>query len=98
MRRRPAAREAGYREIEAPPEEMDWTDLAQKACAKHSQYSISLNQDPPENVGELGVIGGVLVILLEWDRMLDLTRHGPDRHIEPERAHSAHKLGIKLGN
>src|SRR5262249_16765574 len=98
MRRCPAAREAGYREIEAPPEEMDWTDLAQKACAKHSEYSIGLNQNPPETVGKLGVIGGMPVIFLEPGRVLDLARHGPDRHLKAERVHSIHQRGIKIGN
>jgi hypothetical protein len=40
----------------------------------------------------------MLVILSEWDRMLDLARQRPYPHIEAERSRSAHQLGVEIGN
>ena len=89
MRWRPAARKPRHHQIEAAPGKMDRADLAQKTRSKHGQDTVRLDKQTPEAVGGLGVIGGMSMILLESDRILDLARHGPDPRVETERAHSA---------
>ena len=75
MRRRPAARKAGHSQIKAAPEEMDRAHLAEKASAKEGKDAVRLDQDAPEAVRELGVIGGMLLVVLKADRMRDFHRH-----------------------
>ena len=98
MRWCPAARKPRHHQIEAAPGEMDRADLAQKTRSKHGQDTVRLDKQPPEAVGGLGVIGGMSMILLEADRILDLARHGPDPHVETERAHSAPLARMEEGN
>jgi len=47
---------------------MDRADLAQKARAKRGQYSVGLDQNAPETVGELRIKTGMLTVILKPDR------------------------------
>src|SRR5207302_11042251 len=89
---------AGHSQIKAAPEEMDRAHLAEKASTKEGKDAVRLDPAAPEAVRELGVIGGMLLVVLKADRMRDFHRHSPDPHIETECAHSAHQLGIKVGD
>ena len=77
---------------------MHRADLAQKARTEQSKDAVGLDQRPPEAVGEIRVIGGVPMVRLEADRMLDFAGQRPDTHFETERAHSPHQLGMKVGD
>ena len=75
MERRNTAREAGHRQIEASPEEMHRTRLADEAGAKLLHDAVDGHQDAPEAMGVFGVIGGVLLILAEAHRARNLVWH-----------------------
>src|SRR5216684_5070207 len=98
MRGRAAARKAGHRQIEAATEEMDWADLAEKTRPERGQDAARLDEDMPEAIGEIGVVGGMLIVGLEGDRVLDFDEHGPDPHFETERAHAPHQFGMEVGD
>jgi hypothetical protein len=77
---------------------MNRADLVEKARAEKGEDAVRLDQNTPEAVGEIVVIGGMPMVGLEADRMLDFTGQGPDPHIETERAHSPHQLGMEIGD
>ena len=55
---------------------MDRADLAEKARAEEGEDAVRLDQDAPKAVGEIGVIGGILMVILKADRVLDLAGQG----------------------
>ena len=46
----------------------------------------------------VGVVGGVLVVVLERDRVLRFGASGPDRDLKGELPQGGHHLGVELGH
>ena len=74
MPRRAPAREARHGEVGRTPEEMHWADLAYESGTKCLEDAIGLYQRTPESIDIFGVVGSVLFIVVETDRMFDFTR------------------------
>ena len=91
-----AAGEARDAEVEASPEEMDWTALADEAGAKLLEDIFTEDQDAPEAVGEFGIVGGVQGIFFERDGGWDLARRSPDFDFDAERVQGGHEFGIEV--
>src|SRR6202044_3180467 len=66
-RRSGAAGEARDREIEAAPEEMYGADFSNEARGELLEDLVGLDEDAPEAVRGVGVVGGVLGVLCEGD-------------------------------
>ena len=86
MARRRTAGKARHRQIEAAPEEMHRTRLAEKAGAEMGEDLAGGEQHAPETVGIVGIIGCVHRILLERNAIGDLARHRRDVNIDGEFA------------
>ena len=69
MRWSGAPRKAGYRQIEAAPEEMHGADLAEVARAEALQHPISSDRGVEETRHGLDVVGSIGVVLNEWNRV-----------------------------
>src|SRR4051794_14870554 len=82
----------------APPEEVHGTDLACIARAEARQHTVGLDELAPEPLGGGRVVTGVLGVLVERDRTLDLDRDRPDPNVEPELAQRRHDLGVEDGD
>ena len=95
---RGAAGEAGHGQVEAAPEEMHRTDLADEARAEQGEDAIALDEDAPEAVGIVAIIGRMGSILLERDRVGDLDRHGPDLHDDSQGLQLGHEIAIEIGD
>ena len=63
VKRRGAAREAGHREIEAAPEEMNGTRLADEAGAELLEDAVGIAEDLQKAPHGLRVVGRVCGIL-----------------------------------
>ena len=46
----------------------------------------------------IGVVLRVQVILVEWHRVLDFNRHGPDAHVDVEVAQPFHEFDVEIGD
>jgi len=71
--------------------------FAEKAGAEMREHLVGREQDAPEAVGVVAVVGGVRVVLIEWDAISDLARHCRNAYVDPEFA----KRGdgeLKLGH
>src|SRR5215471_4606605 len=97
-RRRGAAGKPRHRQVETAPEEMYRTRLADEARAKFMHHAIGLHQSQPESLRGEAVILRMDAVALERDRVLDLTRHGPDVHLDAETAKALHEFGIEVGH
>src|SRR5262245_61533510 len=69
MHGRDLPREARHREIGRSPEYVDRADLAEEARAKDFEQAIRLREDPPEAIREFGVVGIVLLVPIERNRI-----------------------------
>ena len=70
--------------------------LAEKARAEEVEHAIGLHELAPENVRRRRVVARMHAIGVERDRALDLGRHGPDTHIDVERAQRGHHGGVEV--
>src|SRR5580704_975647 len=91
-------REARHRQIETAPEKMHRTGLSDKARAKLFEHFIAAYQNPPEPVGILRIVGSMLGVLIERNRIRDFDRHLPDFHGNPKRPQCSHEIAVKPGN
>src|SRR6185436_12047515 len=60
-------RKTRYREIKAAPKEMHRAAFSDEAGAKLLQHAVHLQQHAPEAVGVVRIVGGMLVIPVEWN-------------------------------
>ena len=65
--------EKGQCQIEATPEKVDRTALADKVRAVALQDHVNLYQNAPEALGIDGIIGGMYLILIKGDGILHFT-------------------------
>src|SRR5882724_8456135 len=98
MRRRPSAGETRYREIKAAPEKMHRTALSTKTRAEFLKHTIALHENAPESIRVFRVVGMVLFILIQRNRILNLVRHGVDSHGQIEILESSHQRPVKVCN
>src|SRR5258708_10041659 len=84
MRRRLSAGKARHRQIKAAPEKMHRAHFAEKAGSKMRKHVVGRQQDAPETVGIVAVVGGVGEVLIEWDAIRDLARHCLDGYLYPD--------------
>src|SRR6516162_9445657 len=90
--------EAGHREVEAAPKEMDRARLAQKAGAKALEDAIDLHQRAPEAMGSGAVVGSVGVVLRKADGVRHLVRHLVDDHRDADAVEQIDQAVMKVGN
>src|SRR5580692_2639000 len=93
-----SAGKAGDRQIEASPKEVYRADLAHEAGGKLLEDAVRVHQDSPESMGRLRVVGGMLQVLSEGNRMRELHRYGMDVHAEAERGKTSLILTVEFGN
>ncbi|MEZ5475187.1 MAG: hypothetical protein R3E72_09330 [Steroidobacteraceae bacterium] len=95
---RRAARKARHSQIERAPEQMDRTDLAEKAGAKRGQHPIRLHQRLPEAVHGVGIVARIRCVALERRRDLDLDWARENIDLDGELAQAVYKLSVKRGH
>src|SRR5581483_4896891 len=98
MLRRPPSGKARHREIEAAPEEMHRGDLAEEGTAEMREHMVGGEQDAPEAVGIIAIIGRMHAILGKRDGIRDLVGHCVDADVEPEIGERGENLHIELGD
>ncbi len=77
---------------------MDRTDFAHKAGGELLEDTVGLHQDSPEGVSRLRVVGRMLDVFQEGNRLLQFHRHGMDFHADAERGKAALILAVEVGN
>ena len=88
--------EAGHREVEAAPEEMNGAVLADEPRPEALEDAVHLEQDPPESLRGRRVVGGVRPVLGEGNRVLDLVGPTVDRHREPQPLQGGHERAVEV--
>ena len=78
MRRCRSAGETGDRKIKAAPEKMHRAAFAAEAGTELLEHAIALHKNAPEAIRVFGVVGLMLFIVIERDRILDLVWRGVD--------------------
>src|SRR5262249_47221777 len=96
MRRRPSSGKARHGQVETAPEKMHRAHFAEKAGAEITEYVVRREQYAPEAVGIVAVVGGVRIVLIEWDAIDNLARHRRDAYVDPERGKRGKQLGEEL--
>ena len=81
-----------------PPKEMHRACLADEAGAKFIHHAIGLQQGQPEFLRVDRIILRMGAVAVEWDRILDFTRHGPDVDVDAETLEALHELIIEVGD
>src|SRR5450631_1521372 len=94
----PPAREASHTEIETSPEEVHRTDFAKKSGAEFLEYLIDPNQDAPEFIYRLRIVGGMNLVPLERNGIGNLAGRRPDLHVHAEIGKGRHELLVELGD
>src|SRR6266700_3523074 len=92
------SRKKGECQVEAAPEEVDGTALAQKRRAVALHDGFGLHQDAPEALGVDGVVGGVDLIFITANGMLHFARQGVDRDLDAQGVQASHKFPVKRGD
>jgi hypothetical protein len=95
MERCRPSREARRREIEAPPEEVDGTRLADESGLERTHQAVRLQQAAPEQLDVARVVGGMLLVRLEGDGLGDLDRSRRDPNVDPEASQPGHELAVE---
>ena len=95
MLRRGAARKARAGQVEGSPKQVDRADLAREPGAKHVENPRGLQQDAPEALRKLGVVGAVHRVLFEGNRGRNFIREMPDAHRRTQALQRAHHLLVK---
>src|ERR1043166_6054361 len=80
MRRRLPTGKSRYRQIETAPEKMDRTAFAAETRAKFFKDAIGLSQHAPEAIRVLGIVGTMLLVFVERNRIGNFVRQHVDLH------------------
>src|SRR5208282_5500554 len=80
-----AAREARGCQVKASPEKMDRTGFANEKRAKLLEDGLAAYENPPKAVGVFGIVGGMLRVLIEGNRVGNFDGHLPDFDGNPQR-------------
>src|SRR5262249_22838492 len=98
MRRRLSSRKTRHRQIEAAPEKMYRTHLAEKAGAEMRKYIVRREQDAPEAVRIITVVRGVCEVPIERKASCDLGRHRGDACHDSEFGECGEQFTVELCN
>ena len=98
MARRRTARETRGRQVEAAPEEVDRTGLADEAGPELLQHAVHLDQCLPEQVRVARVVRRVPLVLVERDRIGDLDRTGRDGDVHTPASKPGHEVVVEPCN
>src|SRR5438128_7686803 len=98
MRRRRAAGKTRHRQIEASPKKMNRTAFPAKTRAEIFKYPIGLDERAPEAACVFGVVGSMLLVAIQRNRILDLVRHGVDTNRQLKLGQSTHDGPVKIRN
>src|SRR6266566_5047017 len=96
MRRRRSPRETRYCEVKAAPEKVHRTALTTEPRAEFFKYAIALHKHAPEPICIFAVVGAVIFIAIERDRILNLVGHGVDAHAQFKMVQRLHYHPVKL--
>src|SRR5579864_3839391 len=96
--RRPAARKARHGQIEAAPEEMDRTRLADEPPPKLLEDGVGPQQDAPESMRVRRIVRGVPGVLFKANRVRVLRWLRPDPDIDREPLERPYHVVIEIGN
>jgi hypothetical protein len=77
---------------------MDRTDFTHEAGGELLEDPVGLHQNAPEGMSRVRVVGRMLDIFQEGNRLLQLHRHGMDLHADAERGKAALILAVEVGN
>src|SRR5580700_1793432 len=91
-------REPRHAQIEASPEKMYRTVLANESGPEFPEDVVTQNQDLPEAVRIFGIVRSMLRVAGKANRVWHLAWHGPDFHLYAERPQGRHELRIKIGD
>jgi hypothetical protein len=72
--------------------------LAEKGGAERREDAVDLEQDSPEALRVFRVVGRMLRVLVERNRVYDLVRHAIDAHRKSQRIEHRHHFGVKVGH
>ena len=93
-----AAGEPGDGQVQAAPEEVDGTDLADEPAPEHLEDPCRLHERLPEPLRLRRVVGRVALVGVERDRTRDLDGHRPDRCGQAELVEERHQFGVEAGH
>src|SRR5258708_39716284 len=95
MARRAAAGKTRHSEIETAPEEMHRAGLAEEAGAELLEHPIGVDKNLKKAPHRVRVVGGVLVILREADRLRQFVRHLVDHDVNAELGENSHSSRVE---
>src|SRR6185437_4634946 len=75
---------------------MRWARFADKSRTKFFEDGIATDQDPPEPIRIFRVVGFVLSVLIEGNRIGNFNRHRPDFYLDAEFRQSLHKHAVEI--
>ena len=91
-----ATGKARYRQIEASPEEMHGAGFPDEARAKFLANRGDAREDAPAAIRVFGIVGGVLRVFVEADRIRDFDWHRPDLRVDLDRSENGCKLAVEI--
>src|SRR6266568_8153244 len=92
------SRKKGECQVEAAPEEVDGTALAQKRRAVALHDGVGLHQDAPEALGIDWVVRGVDFIDITANGMLHFAGQGVDGDLDAQSMQASHEFPVKCGD
>ncbi len=92
------SRKEGEGQVEAAPEEVDGTALAQERRAIALHDGLGLHQDAPEAVGVERVIGGVDLIDITANGVAHFAGQGINRDLDAQDVQTVHKFPVEGGH
>src|SRR5208337_4119323 len=95
LRSSPAGKTA-HRKVEASPEEMHGTGLADEVGPESVEDGIHRQQNTPKFLYRFSVVRSVHPILVEGNRIGDFDWHAPDFDFDPSRPKHAHEFLIEI--
>src|SRR6187401_1858561 len=82
------------RQVEAAPEEVNRTDLADERCTEPVERFVCPDQDVPETPGVLSVVSAAKIVV-ERHRGDDFHRNRPDAECDVESREASHHLMVE---
>src|SRR5215831_18522471 len=97
LRRSPSGK-ACDRKIKASPKEMHRAASTNESGSELFEYPVTLKQDSPEAVRSLGIIGCMLVVISEGNRISNLIRLCMDLDLYCESPQRFHQLTVNVSH
>src|SRR5258708_10281764 len=90
--------EARHCQVEASPEKLHRTALADEAGTKFLEDVFAQNQYAPEAVRIFGIIRGMLRVEVTGPGVRHLDRHGPNSHFNAQGPQASHKCSVEVSH